>query len=281
MQDPPPNDHDIRRETDLPDQDPGDRVSESPNLKTSDSADRGLPNSGPLESGPPDQILAAPVKAPVPANAASPFTASAVPEPLDAEPPVLEPQVSEPQDSASEQPLPVKGALTVARLWLIELGETVLPAIVIAVLINLFLAQATRVYGSSMEPNLHTDQRLVVEKVSYRLHTPHRGDVVVVRMPERGPDLLIKRIIALPGETIDIRNGTVYINQQPLDEPYLVRRSGSSYGPTTVPEGHVFVLGDNRGASNDSRVFGAVSIDRIVGRAWLSYWPIDLLGTVQ
>jgi signal peptidase I len=167
------------------------------------------------------------------------------------------------------------------RLWLVELGETVLPAIVIAVLINLFLAQATRVYGSSMEPNLHTDQRLVVEKVTYRLHGPRRGDVVVLRMPERGPELLIKRIIALPGETLEIRDGTVYIDHQPLDEPYLVRRSGSTYGPTIVPEGQIFVMGDNRGASNDSRVFGPVSLDRIVGRAWISYWPLEFLGIVQ
>jgi signal peptidase I len=167
------------------------------------------------------------------------------------------------------------------RLWLVELGETVLPAIVIAVLINLFLAQATRVYGSSMEPNLHTDQRLVVEKVSYRLHGPRRGDVVVLRMPERGPELLIKRVVALPGETIDIHGGTVYIDQQPLEEPYLIRSTDSTYGPTTVPEGHVFVLGDNRGASNDSRVFGPVPIDRIVGRAWISYWPLEFLGVVQ
>jgi signal peptidase I len=166
-------------------------------------------------------------------------------------------------------------------LWIVELGETVLPAIVIAVLINLFLAQATRVYGSSMEPNLHTDQRLVVEKVSYRLHTPRRGDVVVLRMPERGPELLIKRVIALPGEAIEIRQGVVYIDGQELDEPYLVRKTSGSYGPITVPEGHVFVMGDNRGASNDSRVFGTISFDRVVGRAWVSYWPPESLGIVQ
>ena len=184
-----------------------------------------------------------------------------------------------PEDGPSSSPL--GNALKMIRLWLIELGETVLPAIVIAVLINLFLAQATRVYGSSMEPNLHTDQRLVVEKVTYRLHGPRRGDVVVLRMPERGPELLIKRVIALAGETVEIRDGTVYIDHQPLDESYLVRRSGSTYGPTIVPEGHVFVMGDNRGASNDSRVFGAVSIDHIVGRAWVSYWPLEFLGVVQ
>jgi signal peptidase I len=200
-------------------------------------------------------------------------------------------EVAPPEHVPVEQPVPdgipvapdqpVRDALNVVRVWLVELGETVLPAIVIAVLINLFLAQATRVYGSSMEPNLHTDQRLVVEKVSYRLHSPHRGDVVVLRMPDRGPELLIKRIIGLPGETIEIRNGTVYINQQPLEEPYLVRRTGSTYGPTVVPQGHVFVMGDNRGASNDSRVFGPVPIDRVVGRAWVSYWPLEFLGRVK
>jgi len=185
------------------------------------------------------------------------------------------------------QPAPTVGqqsrnsVLHTLWLWLVELGETVLPAIVIAVLINLFLAQATRVYGSSMEPNLHTDQRLVVEKVSYRLHSPRRGDVVVIRMPERGPELLIKRVIALTGETLEIRNGVVYINEQPIEEEYLVRKTTGTYGPTTIPDGHVFVMGDNRGASNDSRIFGPVPLDRVVGRAWVSYWPFETLGIVQ
>jgi len=200
-----------------------------------------------------------------------------------------------PQETSSETPLEadqraesassagIESAFMLRSLWrwLVELGETVLPAIVIAVLINLFLAQATRVYGSSMEPNLHTDQRLVVEKVSYRLHGPRRGDVVVIRMPDHGPELLIKRIIALGGETIEIRSGVVYIDGQQLDEPYLVRNTGGSYGPTTVPGGYVFVMGDNRGASNDSRIFGPVELDRVVGRAWVSYWPIDTLGAVE
>lgn len=174
-----------------------------------------------------------------------------------------------------------RGLLKALWLWFLELGETVLPAIVIAVLINLFLAQATRVYGHSMEPNLHTDQRLVVEKVSYRIHGPHRGDVVVIRLPERGPELLIKRVIGLPGETIEVRDGSVYINGQPLNEPYLTRQTSGSYGPTLIPEGQVFVMGDNRGASNDSRVFGPVPMDRIVGRAWVSYWPPEFFGLVQ
>jgi signal peptidase I len=194
------------------------------------------------------------------------------------------PQEAPPEASQeTAQPAATASVSVLHTLWqgLVELGETVLPAIVIAVLINLFLAQATRVYGSSMEPNLHTDQRLVVEKVSYRLHSPHRGDVVVIRMPEHGPELLIKRIIGLGGETLEVRSGVVYIDGQPLEEDYLVRKTTGAYGPTTVPEGYVFVMGDNRGASNDSRIFGPVSLDRVVGRAWVSYWPVDDLGIVQ
>jgi signal peptidase I len=185
------------------------------------------------------------------------------------------------QDVETPQGEPELSAFKLLGAWLIELGETVLPAIVIAVLINLFLAQATRVYGSSMEPNLYTDQRLVVEKVSYRLHEPRRGDVVVLRMPERGPELLIKRIIALPGETFEVRDGQVYINGEALEEPYVSQRTSGKSTPVTVPEGHVFVMGDNRGASNDSRSFGPVAQERIVGRAWVSYWPVEYLGVVH
>ena len=165
--------------------------------------------------------------------------------------------------------------------WVIELSETVLPAIVIAVLINLFLAQATRVYGHSMEPNLHTDQRLVVEKLSYRLHTPRRTDVVVLHIPDHSKELLIKRVIALPGETIQIKDGSVYIDGEVLDEPYLNVETRGSYGPLTIPPDCVFVMGDNRGASNDSRSFGPVPIQQVVGRAWVSYWPIEVFGPIK
>ena len=181
----------------------------------------------------------------------------------------MEQQTFPNRDPGSEQaPLgdPPFSFFGLVRGWLLELGETVLPAVVIAVLINLFLAQATRVYGHSMEPSLYTDQRLVVEKVSYRLHEPRRGDVVVLRMPERGPELLIKRVIVLPGETIEIRDNGVYVDGQLLDEPYISRKTGGTHGPLTVPEGYVFVMGDNRAASNDSRSFGAVPLERVVGR---------------
>lgn len=163
-----------------------------------------------------------------------------------------------------------------------EVLETLLPAILIALLINVFVGQATRVEGQSMEPNLHTEQRLVVEKLSYRFHGPRRFDIVVIRVPSQGDELLIKRVIGLPGETVEFRDGQVFIDGQPLDEPYVSEstRMGRS-GKVQVPPLYVFVMGDNRSHSNDSRSFGPVPIANIVGRAWLSYWPPEDAGLVE
>lgn len=170
-----------------------------------------------------------------------------------------------------------------------EILETIVPAVLIALLINLFLAQATRVYGQSMEPNLHTDQRLVVEKLSYNryirywlgLSGPKRGDVVVIRLHSQGDELLIKRVIGLPGDVIEIHDGLVYVNGQPLTEPYLAGATTGFYGPMTVPPLQIFVLGDNRGFSNDSRSFGTVTLESVVGRAWFSYWPLHQIGFIR
>jgi signal peptidase I len=161
-----------------------------------------------------------------------------------------------------------------------ELAETLVPAIIIALLIHVFLAQATRVYGQSMEPNLHSNMRLVVEKVSYRMHSPERGDIVVLRV-RPGDELLIKRIIGLPGDEVAIHDGQVYVNGEALDEPYLDQNTRGNLAPRVVPPLHVFVMGDNRRASNDSRSFGPVHMDNIVGKAWLSYWPPENIGPVN
>jgi signal peptidase I len=188
----------------------------------------------------------------------------------------ITPQAEDPpiEKSAPEQSPSVRGWVK----WLREALETILPAILIAILINLFLAQPTRVHGQSMEPNLHSDQRLVVEKVSYRLHGPRRGDIVVFSMPQQSEELLIKRVIGLPGDTVEIHDGKVYINGTLLDEPYLTQETRGRFGPIVIPPLHVFVLGDNRSFSNDSRAFDAVPIENILGRAWLSYWPVEDLG---
>lgn len=182
------------------------------------------------------------------------------------------------QDTETEKREP---AFRIALRWLSEAVETIVPAVLIALLINLFLAQATRVYGQSMEPNLHTDQRLVVEKLSYTFHEPRRGDIVILQVPQAGPGLLIKRVVGLPSEKIEIKGSKVYINEQPLAEPYLSNQSQRDMRAIVVPPEAVFVLGDNRGFSNDSRAFGSVPLDNIIGRAWLSYWPLDQVGFVE
>ena len=169
--------------------------------------------------------------------------------------------------------------------WLLqalrEIAETVIPAVIIALVINLFLAQATQVLGQSMEPTLHSTQRVVVEKVTYRFfHGPRRGDIVVISLPEQS-EMLIKRVVGLPGETIEVRGGQVYIDSGLLDESWTLNPGGGSYGPRDIPPLHVFVMGDNRGASNDSRNFGPVAIEHIVGHAWFSYWPLEYVGFVE
>ena len=163
-----------------------------------------------------------------------------------------------------------------------ELLETILPALLIALLINVFVGQATRVEGQSMEPNLHSEQRLVVEKLSYRFHGPQRFDIVVLKMPNHGEELLIKRVIGLPGETVEIRDGHVYVDGNLLAEPFTDQSTHPGRNSKViVPPLHIYVMGDNRDRSNDSRSFGPVPIDNLIGRAWLSYWPVEQIGFVH
>jgi len=192
-------------------------------------------------------------------------------------------------DETRQETVPAEGPASTgpeprASGWLLgalrEIGETVIPAVVIALFINLFLAQATQVLGQSMEPTLHSAQRVVIEKITYRFHGPRRGDIVVIDSPKQS-EMLIKRVVGLPGETVEVRSGRVFVDGMLLEEDWAVKEGGGSYGPQTIPPLHVFVLGDNRGASNDSRSFGPVPIEDIVGHAWISYWPIEDIGFVE
>ena len=154
----------------------------------------------------------------------------------------------------------------------IEIIGTLLAGVVIFILINVSV-QYSIVEGSSMEPNLHDGQRLLINKIAYS--NPQRGDVIIfppphVANPEKD---FIKRIIGLPGELIEIKDGVVYINDSPLDEPYIVDNAGIDLPLTVVPDGEYFVLGDNRGNSSDSRGGWTVPREDIVGKAWLSIWP--------
>ena len=184
------------------------------------------------------------------------------------------------EEEESPAPRPSRGRAFVR--FVRELLETILPALFIALLINVFVGQATRVEGQSMEPNLHSEQRLVVEKLSYRFHGPQRFDIVVLSMPSQGDELLIKRVIGLPGEEVEIRDGEVYVNGILLEEPFTDDSTHPGRdSKVTVPPLHVYVMGDNRDRSNDSRSFGPVPIDNIVGRAWFSYWPPEQIGFVH
>ncbi len=158
-----------------------------------------------------------------------------------------------------------------------ELAQVLLPALLLALTIHLFLAQATIVYGRSMQPNLYERQRLIVDKFTYRFfHAPHRNDIVVIKLPAMD-ELLVKRVVGLPYETVSIENGKVYINGELLPEPfpheiYLQNMTARPLGPLEY-----FVLGDNRSNSNDSRIFGPIMREDIKGRVWLRYWPLSEL----
>lgn len=160
-------------------------------------------------------------------------------------------------------------------------GRTALLAILVSLLINVFVAQAMVVQGSSMKPNLACNQRVIVEKITYCfIHGPRRGDVVIIGRPGENA-LLVKRAVALPGETVAVRDGQVFINGQPLKEPWATSQGGPDYPPTRVPARHVFVLGDNREESRDSRYFGPVPLEQISGQVRFTVWPLDRVGSIR
>lgn len=169
------------------------------------------------------------------------------------------------------------------RVILREIIETVaLFAIVFTV--ARFAIGNYSILGQSMEPNYHQDQRLLVDKVTPHLFGYNRGDIVIVHSPMQDIEL-IKRLIGKPGDTIQLRDNRVFVNGEPLDEPYLPpnANSGPTRGDTawTLGENEYFVLGDNRSFSQDSRAFGPVTADKIVGRALLLYWPLSDLHLIQ
>lgn len=146
----------------------------------------------------------------------------------------------------------------------------------------LFLAaraslQPFTVQGQSMEPTLHNHQFILVEKVSYWFRSPERGDVVVFRYPDDPSQDYIKRVVGLPGDHVQIKNGAVYINAHRLSERYIAAPpdySGCTYCDVRVPKGSLFVLGDNRDNSSDSHEWGMLPRGNIIGRAMLAYWPL-------
>ena len=169
---------------------------------------------------------------------------------------------------------PPPSKLTVLRLFIQESLQVILPALILALTVHLFLAQATIVYGQSMEPNLYERQRLIIDKVSYHFFPPKRNDIVVIAMPGM-EEMLVKRVIGLPGEIVEVRDGVVFVNGAPLPEPFPHELGNESQPAVVLGPLNYYVMGDNRDNSNDSRSFGPVQREYILGRVWLRYWPLD------
>jgi signal peptidase I len=166
----------------------------------------------------------------------------------------------------------------------LEWAVVLVGAVLVALLLRASLFQAFYIPSESMETTLSINDRVLVNKVSYRLHDINRGDIIVFARPDDQEGEirdLIKRVIALPGETVEGRENELYINGQRLIEPYLdVGVITTDFGPTVIPEGEIFVMGDNRSESYDSRLFGTISQDRVVGRAFVLFWPISRVGSL-
>jgi signal peptidase I len=180
-------------------------------------------------------------------------------------------------------PLPTSGASSLLR----EVGEVVVLAIILYFGIS-FAVQAVHVEGLSMYATLDNNDYLIANKIDYRLHPPQRGDIIILRPPTNNSLDFIKRVIALPGEKLLIRDGLVYINGHKLDEPYLPEAWTTLNNPppwsvgdgAVIPANEYFVMGDNRNRSQDSRIFGPIGRDRIDGRAWFRIWPFDHFGNI-
>jgi len=163
--------------------------------------------------------------------------------------------------------------------FLVDVLETLVLSVVLFVSINVISARI-RVDGASMEPTLVSGEYVIVSKLSYRLGSPQRGDIIVFHFPRDPKEEYIKRIIGLPGDEIVVENGTVYVNEQLLDEDYLKVKVNYT-GTWKVPAGQLFVLGDNRNNSSDSHDWGTVPMDYVVGKAILVYWPPPSWGLVD
>ncbi len=159
---------------------------------------------------------------------------------------------------------------------LVEWVVVVVSALLVALLVKTFLIQAFYIPSPSMTPTLQVDDRVLVNKLSYDIHGVHRGDIVVFKSPQPAPEKdLIKRVVGLPGETVEGRDGHVVVDGQALNETYLPEGvQTATFGPVTITDDHYWVMGDNRPNSSDSRVFGAIDESLIIGKAFVKVWPI-------
>ena len=191
------------------------------------------------------------------------------------------------------------------REFIRELIETVLLSLAVFLALHLSI-QNFRVEGSSMVPTLTEDQYIIANKIIYSsisvdtvaaflpfiqpsgegdslytFHPPRHGEIIIFNSPSDQSRDLVKRVIGIPGDRIEIQAGQVIRNGEPIEEPYVVNKDRRTYDPVEVPENSYYVLGDNRRSSSDSRDWGFLSDEHVVGRGWVSYWPADRIGVLQ
>jgi len=171
--------------------------------------------------------------------------------------------------------------------FVMDILETIVFVGSLFIVIYLFIMQPNQVRGASMEPSFYTGDYIFTSKITYKFREPNRGDVVVFHSPKNADIEFIKRIIGLPGDKIVIRNSEVYVNDTLIDEPYIAAKTPLWDGgyikedePLIVPSGQIFVMGDNRPRSSDSREFGPVPISSIIGQVFFRYFPSDKMGVV-
>jgi signal peptidase I len=169
------------------------------------------------------------------------------------------------------------------RAGFTELWLTILVAFALVFgFVRPFVLEAFRIPSESMVPTLEVGDRVFVNKFIYRFTEPERGDIVVFESVNGGEEDLIKRVVGVPGDEVEVRSGTLLVNGEPQNEPYLNRENpdDSFFGPSRLSEGEVFVMGDNRANSADSRVFGPLPVENIEGEAFMRFWPPTRIGTL-
>ena len=185
---------------------------------------------------------------------------------------------SNPGPPSAPEAAPLSHLRRELRSWTRDLAV----ALGLAIVVMIFLYQPVKVEGTSMYPLLSDQERIFINKFIYRFEPTERGDVVVFWYPLDRSKSFIKRVVGLPGESIEIRDGHLYVNGEELPDQYVPAGylDGSNYGPRRIPEDDYFVMGDHRDSSNDSRVFGPVPRPYIYGKAVFAYWPVNHFGSL-
>ncbi len=174
------------------------------------------------------------------------------------------------------------------RVWEVikDTVQVIFFALILTFVLRSYVVEARGIPTGSMIPTLAIGDKLLVDKIVFKFNSLHHKDIVVFAPPPEAQigsvkTDFIKRIIGLPGDTIQVTSGTVFVNNKPLTEPYIAQKPNYNYGPVTVPEGSVFVMGDNRNNSFDSHAWGFLPVENIKGRAFFRYWPVNRVGPIE